>query len=425
MGLLISRFKDKPSTRDTLEKIEQEIQNLEESRWDKIKREQFIVQILSFLPIAILIAIVCILIYPSESSWRDKLLLCVPIGIINLILWVSKRIVQWYSRWSLDNEEARLRKLRKEKKKILEMVCETESYRVATELLEKYDPKQLRRREKNVEAPTTPQHNQTLTKFTASPARSPANQNQRSSHHITSPVSHNQSISFPVQAFAQPIATPAQAPAPPPSTPVSKHLVVKNNQMAQANTSIMNASTATNVATSSVQGRPLRPVLSKDRTYFEKVVDWVVGDGPDNRFALICRYCYGHNGMCLPEEHETINFRCCYCYNLNMAAHRRQLHDQLQSEREKTTAKPSETDSTNTNSNASTKDIESNAKPAVDSRKEKNKMSDSKTLSEVVKNKNGESSTREEVKESLAGNHEAKEVEEPYRKVDPTNNGSV
>lgn len=432
MGLLLSKFKDKPSTRDTLEKIEQELQNIEERRWDKIKREQFIVQILSFLPIAILIAIVCILIYPSDSSWRDKLILCVPIGIINLILWVSKRIVQWYSRWSLDNEEARLRKLRKEKKKILEMVCETESYRVATELLEKYDPKQLRRREKNVDTPTTP-HNQTLTKFTASPARSPAHQNQRSSQHISSPMSHNQSISFPVQTFVQPAPTPAPTPAPPPPTPITKSAVMKNNQVAQANTSIMNASTTATVATSSVQGRPVRPVLSRDRTYFEKVVDWVVGDGPDNRFALICRYCYGHNGMCLPEEHETINFRCCYCYNLNMATQRRQLHDQLQSDREKSsdatiasTTKSAGTDSTITTSTITTKDTQSNSRPAGESRKEKSKKSRSKTPSEdIVEDKNGEKNIEDKkVEENITDNQKAKEVEEPIKEVDATSEGS-
>lgn len=332
MGLIFSRFYDKPSTRDTLEKIEQEIQNIEERRWDKIKREQFAVQILSFIPIAILIATVCILIYPSDSSWRDKLLLCVPITVLNLVFWVCRKVVQWYSRWSLDNEEARLRKLRKEKKRILEMVCETESYRVAAELLEKYDPKQLRRHERTPpQRPLSPL-NTTLTKVSASPITTTSRQTHNQPPQPgQNPLSFlNQSISFPVQVLPQ-------IPAPPPPTPMTKPAKKTTHVHNTTITSPHNASIVSPVvAASSVQGRPVRPILSKDRTLFEKLVDWVVADGPDNRFALICRYCYGHNGMSLAEEYETINFRCCYCYSLNTATNKRhQLHDQLQPEREK------------------------------------------------------------------------------------------
>lgn len=328
MGLILSKFyNQKPSTRDTLEKIEQEIQNLEESRWEKIKREQFIVQILSFIPITILIANVCFLLYPSESTWRDKLLLSIPMVILNLVLWVSKKIVQWYKRWSLDNEEQRLRKLQKEKRRILDLVCETESYRVATELLEKYDPKQLRRRERSSsDRPTSPL-NTTLSKIKASPIK-PLQHNQQHMVHNSFPI-HNQSINPTIQTQ---LVAAIQPPAPPPPTPASKPAA--KSFLNTTSTNLHNAS-ITSVAASSVQGRPVRPVLSKDRSFFEKMVDWVVADGPDNRFALICRYCYGHNGMSLAEEYETINFRCCYCYNLNTATNKRQVHDQLQSNREK------------------------------------------------------------------------------------------
>lgn len=337
MGSLLSRFYEKPSTRVTLEKIEQELQNIEERRWDKIKKEQFIVQILSFIPITILIANICILIYPSESTLQEKLVYSVPIVILNLVLWVSKKIVQWYSRWSLDNEEVRLRKLQKEKKRILDLVCETESYRVATELLEKYDPKQLRRRERQSERPTSPL-NSTLSKISQSPVRSPQQQHkqqsqlQPSGHSQDSMLFHSQSVNLSTpQRIGFQLPAP---PPPPPPTPASKSANKPQMNTTLPSINSLNAS-VTAIAASSVQGRPVRPVLSKDRSFFEKVVDWVVADGPNNRFALVCRYCYGHNGMSLAEEYETINFRCCYCYNLNTATNKRQIHDQLQPERER------------------------------------------------------------------------------------------
>ncbi len=54
-------------------------------------------------------------------------------------------------------------------------------------------------------------------------------------------------------------------------------------------------------------GPPLpRPVLPRERGYIDRVVEYLVGDGPSNRYALICRQCQSHNGMALKEEFEYI-----------------------------------------------------------------------------------------------------------------------
>ena len=59
-------------------------------------------------------------------------------------------------------------------------------------------------------------------------------------------------------------------------------------------------------------GPPLpRPVLPRERGYMDKVVEYLVGDGPSNRFALICKQCQSHNGMALREEFEYIGKSCC------------------------------------------------------------------------------------------------------------------
>lgn len=47
-----------------------------------------------------------------------------------------------------------------------------------------------------------------------------------------------------------------------------------------------------------------RPVLPQQRTVIDRLVDYLVGDGPSNRYALICRQCESHNGMALKEEFE-------------------------------------------------------------------------------------------------------------------------
>lgn len=47
-----------------------------------------------------------------------------------------------------------------------------------------------------------------------------------------------------------------------------------------------------------------RPILSQNRTTFDKLIDLVIGDGLNNRYALICQNCASHNGMAMKEEFE-------------------------------------------------------------------------------------------------------------------------
>lgn len=52
---------------------------------------------------------------------------------------------------------------------------------------------------------------------------------------------------------------------------------------------------------------------------FIQVVEYLVGDGPNNRYALVCQECHSHNGMALRDEFEYISFRCAYCFQFNPA----------------------------------------------------------------------------------------------------------
>lgn len=52
-------------------------------------------------------------------------------------------------------------------------------------------------------------------------------------------------------------------------------------------------------------GPPMpRAVLPRERGVMDRLVEFIVGDGPSNRFALVCRQCASHNGMALQEEFE-------------------------------------------------------------------------------------------------------------------------
>jgi len=55
----------------------------------------------------------------------------------------------------------------------------------------------------------------------------------------------------------------------------------------------------------------------KPRNNLDKFVDYILGDGPNNRYALICRNCFTHNGLVTPQD-LGIRFRCVQCGYVNL-----------------------------------------------------------------------------------------------------------
>ena len=49
-----------------------------------------------------------------------------------------------------------------------------------------------------------------------------------------------------------------------------------------------------------------RPIPPRDRTKMDRMLEYLLGDGPQHKYALICQKCASHNGMALKEEFEYI-----------------------------------------------------------------------------------------------------------------------
>jgi hypothetical protein len=206
-----------------------------------------------------------------------------------------QRSLQWYFRWVLEGNEDRLKELRKEKRKILDKVKETETYKVARELLEQFDPSSLKVDDKGDSPPKTP---------------------------LTSPG--NQSVRFRGGGANTPLQSPLQRPFTPnnrpitslnPSMPFAGGMNPSQRPMPGMNPALHPAA----AAAANTQRRLIRPIISSDRGVVEKMVDYVVGDGPNNRYALICCWCRRHNGMALKDEFEYLAFMCCFCNAFNPA----------------------------------------------------------------------------------------------------------
>ncbi|XP_073707486.1 endoplasmic reticulum junction formation protein lunapark-B isoform X3 [Garra rufa] len=266
MGAIISRWKTKPSTVELLESIDKDIKDLEEFRAKNQRLLKLWVGRLLFYSSALyLITCLCVYYLYFPEQWSARFITALPLLVFpGLVLLVRKLLIFLFSKRTERNNE-KLDDLKTQKRKILEEVMETETYKNAKVILERFDPES----KKKVEAEATP----------VRPHMTPRPGQDLRQRHVA-------------------MATPGPVPSPmsPGATPLRGAPGMRP------------------------PGPPLaRPILPRERSAVDRVIEYLVGDGPQNRYALICQQCFSHNGMALKEEFEYVAFRCGYCYFMNPA----------------------------------------------------------------------------------------------------------
>ncbi|XP_063174214.1 endoplasmic reticulum junction formation protein lunapark isoform X2 [Candoia aspera] len=312
MGGIFSRWRQvKPSTVEVLEKLDKDIQALEEFR-EKNQRQQKLWVGRFLLYSSVLYLLICLVIYlwylPDE--WTARFIMTLPLFAFPLIVWsIRTLLIFFFSKRTERNNEA-LEDLKSQKKKILEEVMEKETYKAAKLILERFDPEA--KKAKDVEPPSAgasavPRPGQELRH------RTPVRENVPP----PVPVTPKQGSPKALGAVPPPPGLPRDISAPggPPERTLSS--ASPPNMLPRHPGS----------RTSSMPGMGLhppgpplaRPILPRERGALDRIVEYLVGDGPQNRYALICQQCFSHNGMALKEEFEYIAFRCAYCFFLNPA----------------------------------------------------------------------------------------------------------
>ncbi|XP_014401610.1 PREDICTED: protein lunapark isoform X7 [Myotis brandtii] len=213
---------------------------------------------------------------------------------------------RWIRRTKPWTKDEALDDLKSQKKKILEEVMEKETYKTAKLILERFDPDS--KKAKEFEPPSAGPA------VTARPGQEIRQRTAAQRNLSPTPVRSSQGP--PPQVPVSPGPTKdTSAPGGPPertATPALSSNVLPRRL----------GSPATSVPGMGLHppGPPLaRPILPRERSALDRVVEYLVGDGPQNRYALICQQCFSHNGMALKEEFEYIAFRCAYCFFLNPA----------------------------------------------------------------------------------------------------------
>lgn len=282
MGAIISRLRRKKTTTEVLERLETKIKSIEH---DGHSKEQTHKRVLGYVMaysvgLYVVFAILYYFMYAGRSHyWFNSLWYASPLLLLPILVIFLRTAISWYYNWSLNKNRIKLSKMRDEKKQILEEVMNTETYKVAKEILDKYG--------------------------------SPEEQSKA------------------LKPFVPSSNVPGNAPSTPsPATPGQ----LRQRQLAlQSSTPIGNNvnMVAINNSMALYKGARLRsdqlprPLLDRNRSALDKVVDYLLKDGPSNRMALICGDCYSHNGMAMAEEYEYVSYSCAYCGRYNPARKQR------------------------------------------------------------------------------------------------------
>ncbi|XP_023146029.2 endoplasmic reticulum junction formation protein lunapark-B isoform X4 [Amphiprion ocellaris] len=306
MGGLISRWRTKPTTVEQLENLDKEIKELEEFRAKNQRLQKLWVgRLLLYSSVLYLLTSLVVYCLYLPEEWLQRIAMALPFFIYPVLVWLIRKLLIFLFSKRTERNNDKLEDLKVAKKKILEEVMETETYKNAKLILERFDPEA----KKKAELESTPVRSQ----MTPRPGQE---LRQRGVPMRPMPIETPATMGMTPPPGARPMMGPGGTPVAPGGPPERSALSASVLQGAAPRTP---CSPIPGVGLH-LPGPPLaRPILPKDRGAVDRVIEYLVGDGPQNRYALICQQCFSHNGMALKEEFEYLAFRCAYCYFMNPA----------------------------------------------------------------------------------------------------------
>uniref|UniRef100_A0AAV2JJ92 Endoplasmic reticulum junction formation protein lunapark n=1 Tax=Knipowitschia caucasica TaxID=637954 RepID=A0AAV2JJ92_KNICA len=273
MGAFTSRSKKNLTRTEQLENMDKEIKELMDFQAKNQRLQRLWVgRLLVYSSVLYLLTSLLVYCVFLPERWIQRFTMAMPFFAYPVVVWfIRKLFIYLFSKRTESNND-KLEELKLSKKKMLEEVMETETYKKAKQILEQFDPDAVKKQPQLSPRPSpgTELRLRGVPMGSAVTAGGPPERLALSSPLIQGPL-------------PGPIFTARAGGLHPPGPPLS------------------------------------RPILPQERGAFDRVVEYLVGDGPQNRYALICKQCFSHNGMALKEEFEFLAYRCAYCYFLNPA----------------------------------------------------------------------------------------------------------
>ena len=170
-----------------------------------------------------------------------------------------ENFLTWYYDRKVISNQSELAKLKEAKEKLIDEIKTTETYSKVKEILKKFAPDHFLK-ESNEEMG--------LVRAASNPNLSFRSENN-----------NNNNVSRRMPDII--------------STPLLRDLHTRHNLSSRKK--VLSESQSSSLKPTVTLQTPY-PVLTPTRSAFDKLIDLLVGDGPSNRYALICKNCFNHNG---------------------------------------------------------------------------------------------------------------------------------
>ncbi|KAL1932500.1 hypothetical protein VTP01DRAFT_8178 [Rhizomucor pusillus] len=287
MGILLSKEKSDPNDYEKiLSELDANIQKAE-VRLSEIKIRERRTGVLWILYSSITWAVFLLYSFvtlhgESDVAWETASVTILPVIIIPFGIYYTRRLLKWFYARKQSNEEANLKSLRAQQKLKVEELKKKTSYYTTKSILERYDPAAAEKAKKEAAQQQQQQHARTT-------ARAAPDQQAR----MRLPQTNGAAAQQPHGAG-------------------SKHPSNFQGQRGQLNGAQLR------YPQQQQQQQPMFPPAPSVPRWYDKLVDALVGEeGPETKYALICRHCFAHNGLVLPQEIETIQYTCPSCKKFN------------------------------------------------------------------------------------------------------------
>lgn len=287
MGVIISKIRKPKTNVEKLEIVLQKMESIEDFKNNTVLRKKKVITVFTLCSITFyaIFVLISFFLFPKETNSISLYLNS--FVSIPFTLYFTKNFITWYYERKVSSNEQKLSKLKDEKEKIIEAIKTTETYTKVKEILKKYVPEYLIKESKD---------EMNLVRASSIPNLSVRSESNALNKKPTDTTS---------------------------STPLLQQLVSKNYPLSREKLPVIRQHNLKPIAQTPF------PIFQPNRSSLDKLVEFLVGDGPNNRYAVICKNCFSHNGMLLKEDYEFTSFRCCYCFTLNTAKKQRLLGPEL------------------------------------------------------------------------------------------------
>jgi len=284
MGAVSSIWK-KETVEQALERLEKRITKLEyRQRTSYLSRKKAVSALLLYSIIVEVVIAVWYYLHKKPEVLFEKLIHASPLLLFPILAFLLKHGITFYYYRRIISDEASLVKLRAALKTKLDERKKATDFDATQKLLSKYeklvDSKEVNGRDSpgKKERPSTSQNKANTSADNSNTTPSKLQSPPSSLRHRPAQQTNDeqQQLPSPVQQQSKQVQSPSQQNTPP--------LQAAGNQKAG---------------------------------WVNRLVDYLVGTGPQYGFALICEKCSSHNGLAHPSEPGSITFRCRTCNHLN------------------------------------------------------------------------------------------------------------